>query len=112
MDVGHAQQEVTSKVQLRPGYTVEWSGQFEYMEEARARLKVIVPIAIGIIFLLLFLNFRNLTEVLMVMLALPFAMVGGIWFMYLLGYNMSVATMVGFIAPAGVAAETGVVMII
>jgi len=110
--VARAQQEVTSKVKLPPGYTIEWSGQFEYMQEARARLKVIVPIAIGIIFLLLFLNFRNLAEVLIVMLALPFAMVGGIWFMYLLGYNMSVATMVGFIALAGVAAETGVVMII
>jgi len=82
------------------------------MQEARERLKVIVPITIGVIFLLLFLNFRNLTEVLIVMLALPFALVGGIWFMYLLAYNMSVATMVGFIALAGVAAETGVVMII
>ncbi|HLK80773.1 MAG TPA: CusA/CzcA family heavy metal efflux RND transporter [Xanthobacteraceae bacterium] len=110
--VASAQQVVRSRVKLPPGYTIEWSGQFEYMQEARARLQVIVPITIAIIFLLLFLNFRNLTEVLIVMLALPFALVGGIWFMYLLGYNMSVATMVGFIALAGVAAETGVVMII
>jgi Cu(I)/Ag(I) efflux system membrane protein CusA/SilA len=110
--VERAQQALRTQVKLPPGYTIEWSGQFEYMQEARERLKVIVPITIAIIFLLLFLNFRNLTEVLIVMLALPFALVGGIWFMYLLGYNMSVATMVGFIALAGVAAETGVVMII
>ena len=110
--VERAQQALKTQVKLPPGYTIEWSGQFEYMQEARERLKVIVPITIGVIFLLLFLNFRNLTEVLIVMLALPFALVGGIWFMYLLDYNMSVATMVGFIALAGVAAETGVVMII
>ena len=110
--VERAQQALKTQVKLPPGYTIEWSGQFEYMQEARERLKVIVPITIGVIFLLLFLNFRNLTEVLIVMLALPFALVGGIWFMYLLAYNMSVATMVGFIALAGVAAETGVVMII
>jgi Cu(I)/Ag(I) efflux system membrane protein CusA/SilA len=110
--VERGQQAVSSAVKLPPGYTIEWSGQFEYMQEARARLTIIIPVAIAIIFLLLFLNFRNLTEVLIVMLALPFALVGGIWFMYLLGYNMSVATMVGFIALAGVAAETGVVMII
>ncbi len=110
--VERAQRTIKSKVELPAGYTIEWSGQFEYMEEARARLTIIIPVAIAIIFLLLFLNFQNLTEVLIVMLALPFAMVGGVWFMYLLGYNMSVATMVGFIALAGVAAETGVVMII
>lgn len=110
--VTRAQQAVMGQVKLPPGYTIEWSGQFEYMEEARDRLKVIIPLTIAIIFLLLFLNFRNLTEVLIVMLTLPFAMVGGVWFMYVLGYNMSVATIVGFIALAGVAAETGVVMII
>jgi len=110
--VERGQYALKSQLKLPPGYTIEWSGQFEYMQEARARLKVIIPVAIGLIFLLLFLNFRNVTEVLIVMLALPFALVGGIWFMYILGYNMSVATMVGFIALAGVAAETGVVMII
>ena len=110
--VTRAQQAVKGQIKLPPGYTIEWSGQFEYMEEARDRLKVIIPLTIAIIFLLLFLNFRNLTEVLIVMLTLPFAMVGGVWFMYALGYNMSVATIVGFIALAGVAAETGVVMII
>ena len=116
MDIGtyveRGEQAVTRQVNLPPGYTIEWSGQFEYMQEARARLKIIVPIAIALIFLLLFLNFRTSPEVLIVMLALPFALIGGIWFLYLLGYNISVATMVGFIALAGVAAETGVVMII
>ena len=110
--VERAKQAVGREVKLPPGYTIEWSGQYQYLEEARARLKVIVPVTLAIIFLLLFLNFGNVVEVLIVMLALPFALVGGIWFMYLLGYNMSVAAAVGFIALAGVAAETGVVMII
>jgi Cu(I)/Ag(I) efflux system membrane protein CusA/SilA len=110
--VERAKRAVSEHVQLPPGYTIEWSGQYQYMQEARARLKIVVPVTLLIIFLLLYLNFGNLTEVLIVMLALPFAVVGGVWFMYLLGYNMSVAAMVGFIALAGVAAETGVVMII
>jgi len=110
--VEKAMRAVTEKVKLPAGYTIEWSGQYQYMQEARERLKVVVPITLLIIFFLLYLNFRNLTEVLIVMLALPFAVVGGIWYMYFLGYNMSVAVMVGFIALAGVAAETGVVMII
>ncbi len=110
--VARAQKAIARAIELPPGYTIEWSGQYQYMLEARARLKIIIPVTLAIIFLLLFLNFRNVTEVLIVMLALPFAMVGGIWLMYLLGYNMSVAVMVGFIALAGVAAETGVVMII
>ena len=100
------------QVKLPAGYSIQWSGQYEYMQEARKRLNVVVPVTLVIIFLLLYLNFRNVIEVMIVMLALPFAVVGGIWFMYLLGYNMSVAVMVGFIALAGVAAETGVVMII
>jgi len=110
--VEKAQQVVNEKIKLPPGYSIQWSGQYQYMQEARERLKVVLPITLLIIFFLLYLNFRNLTEVLIVMLALPFAVVGGIWYMYLLGYNMSVAVMVGFIALAGVAAETGVVMII
>jgi Cu(I)/Ag(I) efflux system membrane protein CusA/SilA len=110
--VERAKRAVSERVQLPPGYTVEWSGQYQYMQEARARLKIVLPVTLLIIFLLLYLNFGNLTEVLIVMLALPFAVIGGVWFMYLLGYNMSVAVMVGFIALAGVAAETGVVMII
>lgn len=107
-----AKRAVGEKVRLPPGYSIEWSGQYQYMQEARARLKVVLPVTLLIIFLLLYLNFRNMVEVLIVMLALPFAVVGGVWYMYLLGYNMSVAVMVGFIALAGVAAETGVVMII
>ena len=110
--VERAKRVVASNVELPAGYTVQWSGQFEYIQEANARLKVVVPITLLIILLLLYLNFRNITEVLIVMLSIPFAVVGGIWFLWLLGYNMSVAVTVGFIALAGVAAETGVVMII
>jgi Cu(I)/Ag(I) efflux system membrane protein CusA/SilA len=110
--VKRAKQAVAQGVKLPAGYTIEWSGQYQYIQEARARLKVVVPITLLAIFLLLYLNFGNLTEVLIVMLTLPFAVVGGIWFMYLLGYNMSVAVMVGFIALAGVATEIGVVMIV
>ena len=110
--VGRAQQAVLEHVQMPPGYTVIWSGQYEYMQRAEKRLKVVVPVTLGIIFLLLFLNFRNVVESLIVMLSLPFALVGGIWLMYLLDYNMSVAVGVGFIALGGVAAETGVIMLI
>jgi copper/silver efflux system protein len=110
--VERAKEAVARKITLPAGYTIQWSGQYEYMQEARARLRIAVPITLLIILLLLYMNFRNLAEVMIVMLALPFAIVGGIWYMYLLGYNMSVAVMVGFIALAGVAAETGVVMVI
>jgi copper/silver efflux system protein len=95
-----------------PGYYVTWSGQFEYLERAEARLKVVVPVTLLIIFLLLYLNFRRLTETLIVMLSLPFALVGGIWLLWWLGFNLSVAVVVGFIALGGVAAETGVVMLV
>jgi Cu(I)/Ag(I) efflux system membrane protein CusA/SilA len=91
---------------------VSWSGQFEYLQRAEARLKIVVPVTLLIIFLLLYLNFRALTETLIVMLSLPFALVGGIWLMWWLNFNLSVAVAVGFIALAGVAAETGVVMLI
>jgi Cu(I)/Ag(I) efflux system membrane protein CusA/SilA len=110
--VERAKRAVSAGVKLPVGYTAQWSGQYQYIQEANARLKVVVPITLLIIFLLLYLNFRSVAEVLIVMLALPFAVIGGIWFIWLLGYNMSVAVMVGFIALAGVAAETGVVMII
>ncbi len=110
--VERAKQAVASAVTLPAGYTVQWSGQYQYIQEANARLKVVVPITLLIIFLLLYLNFRSVVEVFIVMLALPFAVIGGIWFMWLLGYNMSVAVMVGFIALAGVATEIGVVMIL
>ncbi|MBI5892875.1 MAG: efflux RND transporter permease subunit [Deltaproteobacteria bacterium] len=107
-----AKKAVVENVKFPPGYYVTWSGQYEYMERAYAKLKVIVPLTLAIIFLLLYFNFGNITESLIVMLSLPFSLVGGVWLMYLLGYNMSVAVGVGFIALAGVAAETGVVMLI
>jgi Cu(I)/Ag(I) efflux system membrane protein CusA/SilA len=89
-----------------------WSGQFEYLQRAEARLKMVVPVTLLIIFVLLYLNFRTLTETLIVMLSLPFSLVGGLWLLWWLGFNLSVAVAVGFIALAGVAAETGVVMLI
>jgi len=110
--VADAQAAVANEVKLPPGTYVAWSGQFEYLQRAEARLKIVVPVTLLIIFLLLYLNFRALTETLIVMLSLPFALVGGIWLMWWLGFNMSVAVAVGFIALAGVAAETGVVMLI
>jgi Cu(I)/Ag(I) efflux system membrane protein CusA/SilA len=110
--VRDAQRAVTAGLALPAGYRVVWSGQFEFMERVREKLKIVVPVTLGIIFLLLYLNFRSAGETLIVMLALPFALVGGIWSIWALGYNTSVAVWVGFIALAGVAAETGVVMII
>jgi copper/silver efflux system protein len=107
-----AQRAVAAALVLPVGYTLAWSGQFEFMERVRERLKVVVPVTLAIIFLLLFLNFRNVPEALIVMLALPFGLVGGVWSIWALGYNTSVAVWVGFIALAGVAAETGVVMIL
>jgi Cu(I)/Ag(I) efflux system membrane protein CusA/SilA len=110
--VADAQKAVAALVKFPPGYYVTWSGQFEYMERAKARLKIVVPITVLIIFLLLYLNFRRVTETLIVMLSVPFALAGGLWLMWWLGFNLSVAVAVGFIALAGVAAETGVVMLI
>jgi copper/silver efflux system protein len=110
--VSDAQKAVASQVKFPPGYYVTWSGQFEYLERAKARLQMVVPITVLIIFLLLYLNFRRVTETLIVMLSVPFALVGGLWLMWWLGFNLSVAVAVGFIALAGVAAETGVVMLI
>ena len=110
--VAEARQAVSEKVKFPPGTYATWSGQFEYMERATEKLKVVVPVTLLIIFVLLYLNFRRLTETLIVMLSVPFALVGGIWLMWLLGYNLSVAAAIGFIALAGVAAETGVIMLI
>jgi len=110
--VADAQRAVATQVQFPPGYYVTWSGQFEYLERAKARLQIVVPVTVLIIFLLLYLNFRRVTETLIVMLSVPFALAGGLWLMWWLGFNMSVAVAVGFIALAGVAAETGVVMLI
>ena len=110
--VADAQRAVAEQVHFPPGAYVTWSGQFEYMERARERLQVVVPITLLSIFMLLYLNFRRLTETFIVMLSVPFALVGGVWLLAALGYNLSVAVGVGFIALAGVAAETGVVMLI
>jgi copper/silver efflux system protein len=99
-------------VKFPAGYYISWSGQFEYMERAVEKMKIVIPVTLLTIFLLLYLNFRRLTETFIVMLSVPFALVGGVWLIWLLGYNVSVAVAVGFIALAGVAAETGVVMLI
>jgi Cu(I)/Ag(I) efflux system membrane protein CusA/SilA len=110
--VADAKREVERMVRLPTGYTLVWSGQYEYMQRAKERMKLVIPATLAIIFLLLYLNFRSVAESLIVMISLPFALVGGVWFIWLLGYNMSVAVAIGFIALAGVAAETGVVMLI
>ncbi|MDY0885879.1 efflux RND transporter permease subunit [Dongia soli] len=110
--VSEAARKVARQVTMPPGYHIEWSGQFEYLQRAEAKLKIVIPATLLVIFVLLFLNFGRLTETVIVMLSVPFALVGGAWLMWWLGYNMSVAVAVGFIALAGVAAETGVVMLI
>jgi Cu(I)/Ag(I) efflux system membrane protein CusA/SilA len=110
--VADARKAVADQVKFPPGYYITWSGQFEYMERAVEKMKIVIPVTLLTIFLLLYLNFRRLTETLIVMLSVPFALVGGVWLMWWLGYNLSVAVAVGFIALAGVAAETGVVMLI
>jgi copper/silver efflux system protein len=110
--VADAQRLLDERLRLPAGYTLQWSGQFEAMQRVRERMKLVVPVTLGLIFLLLFLHFRNAAETLIVMTTLPFALVGGIWLLWLLGYNTSVAVWVGFIALAGVAAETGVVMLV
>jgi len=110
--VAHARQTLADKIELPPGYTLAWSGQYEYMARAAKRLQVVVPVAIGLIFLLLYLNFRRLSDTLIVMLTLPFSLAGGVWLLWLLDYDLSVAVGVGFIALAGVAAEIGVVLLV
>jgi copper/silver efflux system protein len=103
---------VADRVKLPPGYAVSWSGQFEFLERATARLQLVVPFTLLIILMLLYLTFRRLDEALLIMATLPLALVGGIWLLWLLGYNLSVAAAVGFIALAGVAAEFGVIMLL
>ncbi|TXT25299.1 MAG: Cu(I)/Ag(I) efflux system membrane protein CusA [Gallionellaceae bacterium] len=110
--VADARNAVREQVKFPPGYYATWSGQFEYMERAAATMKIVVPVTLFLILVLLYLNFRRATETLIVMLSVPFALVGGVWLVWLLGYNLSVAVAVGFIALAGVAAETGVVMLV
>ena len=106
------QRAVTEKVKLPAGTSISWSGQFEFLERATAKLKIVVPATLAIIFVLLYFAFRRAAEALLIMATLPFALVGGFWLMYVLGYNMSIASAVGFIALAGVAAEIGVVMLV
>jgi len=110
--VSDAQAAVREQVQLPAGYSINWSGQFEYLERAAKKIKVVVPFTLAIIFVLLFLIFRNFTDPIIIMATLPFALTGGVWLLYLLGHAVSVASAVGFIALAGVAAEFGVVMVI
>ncbi len=110
--VEEAQRVVAEQVKLPPGYSISWSGQYEYMVRAKERLSIVVPFTLVIIILLLYLNFRNIIEVLIIMGTLPLALVGGFWLLYLLDYNMSVAVGVGFIALAGVAVEIGVIMLV
>jgi len=107
-----AQKKVADEIKLPPGYSISWSGQYEFMVRAVERLTTVVPVTLVIIILLLYMNFRNLTEVLIIMGTLPMALVGGFWLLYLLDYNMSVAVGVGFIALSGVAVEIGVVMLV
>jgi Cu(I)/Ag(I) efflux system membrane protein CusA/SilA len=110
--VEQARRRVAEEVELPAGYTVFWSGQYEYMERAKARLAVIVPITLFLIVLILYINTKSLAKTAIVLLAVPFSLVGAIWFMYFLGYNWSVAVWVGLIALAGLDAETGVVMLL
>lgn len=110
--VKNAQRTVNANVNLPAGYSISWAGQYEYLLRAKEKLYQVIPLTLLIIFLLLYLTFRRIAEVVLVMATLPFALIGGIWFIYILGYHMSVATAVGFIALAGVAAEFGVIMLV
>jgi len=109
--VAQAQKTLAERVKLPAGYTVAWSGQFEYMERAAKRLRIVVPLTLLLIFILLYSAFRNITEPTIVMLTIPFSLIGGIWFIYWLGFNLSIGVYVGFIALAGTAAETGVMVL-
>jgi Cu(I)/Ag(I) efflux system membrane protein CusA/SilA len=110
--VREMQRAATQEVKLPPGYSISWTGQFEFLERATQKLKIVVPATLVIIFVLLYLIFRRFADALLIMATLPFALVGGFWLMYLLGYNMSIASAVGFIALGGVASEIGVVMLV
>ncbi|MFH1540045.1 MAG: efflux RND transporter permease subunit [bacterium] len=110
--VARAQKLVSDKVELPSGYSIVWSGQYEYMQRAAATLRIVVPAALAAILMLLYFHFGNFKETLIVLLSLPFSLVGGYWLIFVLGYNTSVAVYVGFIALAGLASETGVVMLV
>ena len=109
--VHNAQATVEEEVSLPEGYSLVWSGQFEHMERSQDRLRIVIPLTLIIIFLLLFLNFKNVTESLIVMLSLPFSVIGGIWLIYLLDYDVSIAVFIGFLALAGVAVEIALIML-
>lgn len=110
--VHEAQEKVNEQIKLPAGYSITWAGQYEYLQRAKERLNLVIPFTLAIIILLLFLNFRRLSDVIIILITLPLALVGGVWLLYLLGYNLSVAVGIGFIALAGVAAETGVIMLV
>jgi len=110
--VDEAKRAVNQMVPLPEGYTLEWSGQYEYMMRAAERLKIVIPVTLLIVIVLLYFNMQNITKIAIVLLAVPFSLIGAFWLIYLLGYNMSVAVWVGIIALAGVDAETGVVMLL
>jgi Cu(I)/Ag(I) efflux system membrane protein CusA/SilA len=110
--VSRARQTLSRELTLPAGYSLVWSGQYEYMQRAAQRLRLVGPVTLGLIFLLLYLNFRRLSDTLIVMATLPFGLVGGVWLLWALGYDLSVAVGVGFIALAGVSAELGVVLLI
>ena len=110
--VKNAKELISNNVKIPDGVSIVWSGQFEYMQRAAKRLRIVVPITLALIFLILIMNFRNVTESLIMMITVPFALVGGIWLMFFAGYNFSVAVGVGFIALAGLAAENGVVLLV
>jgi Cu(I)/Ag(I) efflux system membrane protein CusA/SilA len=116
IDVGSyiqkAQALMKEKLKMPPGYSYFWSGQFEYMEAARKRLSIIIPITLAIIFFILYINTQSITKVFIILLAVPFSLVGAVWLLYILGYHISVAVVVGLIALAGLDAETGVVMLL
>ena len=110
--VAEAKRMIAGNVVLPAGYTMAWSGQYEYMERAKAKMQLVVPATLALVFLLLYFNFRNVGETLIVMLSIPFTLIGGVWFLWVLSYDWSVAVTIGFLALAGVAAETGVVMLV
>ncbi len=110
--VEEAKLQISEAITLPPGYSLTWSGQYEYLQRAKERLSVIVPLTLALIVLLLFIHFKNITEVMIILASLPFALVGGLWMLYVMNFNLSVAVIVGFIALAGVAAETGIVMLV
>jgi Cu(I)/Ag(I) efflux system membrane protein CusA/SilA len=116
IDVGtyvqSAQKIVSEKIKLPVGYNIVWSGEYEYMQRAQQRLMLVIPLTLFIIFVIIYLNTRSLTKVAIVFLAVPFSLVGTFWFLYFLGYNLSIAVWVGIIALAGLDAETGVVMLL